>query len=203
MSSCLQHSCNRHYRAQLSSFWTLLCLLASGCLFYGNSLAATPRLQLQSPYIVAVDGVYTLNTQLMFSVPEAAANAVREGATLNLSLQIKFDRVRHWWTNETLAELEQRYTLIYHSVSERYLVRNVNSGAQSSFASLDEAIESLKNINGLPILDASLLAPDVDNEVNLRAAVEVRTIPRALGMLLFWVDDFSLRSDWYTWPLKP
>jgi len=202
MSQGLHQLCNRRYRKRVRC-WALLCLLVSSLLFCGGAFAASPRLEIQAPYIASVDGVYTLNAQLMFMVPEAAATAVREGATLNLSLQIKFDHVRHWWTNQTVAELEQRYALMYHSVSERYLVRNVNSGAQNSYASFDEAIESLKNISGLPILDASLLAPEVDNEVNLRASVEIRTIPRALGMLLFWVDDFSLRSNWYTWPLKP
>lgn len=194
---------DRRHRAPAARYgaWLLLCIC--GLLNTQSALAANTAFQIQSPYLGAIDGVYTLHAQLMFAVPEAPAKAVREGATLNLNLQIKFDRVRHWWTNETVAELEQRYELVYHSVSERYLVRNVNSGAQNSFTSFDEAVESLQLVHALPILDAALLAPHEEYQVNLRATAEVRTIPRALGMLLFWVGDFSLKSDWYTWPLKP
>jgi hypothetical protein len=189
-------------RARLAPGWLLALCLVVFC-SAEPGLAANPSFEIKTPYVSTADGVYTLHAQLAFMVPEAPAKAVREGATLNLNLQIKFDRVRHWWTNETVAELEQRYELVYHGVSERYLVRNVNSGAQTSFASFDEAIESLKDINGLPLLDTALLAANQEYEVNLRGTAEVRTIPRALGMLLFWVDDFSLRSSWYTWPLKP
>jgi len=190
-------------RARFAPDWLLALLCFAALCGVEPSFAASPTFEIKTPYVSAADGVYTLHAQLAFMVPEAPAKAVREGATLNLNLQIKFNRVRHWWTNETVAELEQRYELVYHSVSERYLVRNVNSGAQTSFASFDEAIESLKDIEGLPLLDAALLAANQEYEVNLRATAEVRTIPRALGMLLFWVDDFSLRSNWYTWPLKP
>lgn len=203
MQQCSNRFGNRRHEVHVAPLRALLSLLGIMGLLCCGAVSAASSFQIQSPYLGTADGVYTLNAQLMFMVPDAPAKAVREGATLNLNLQIKFDRVRHWWTNETVAELEQRYELMYHSVSERYLVRNVNSGAQNSFASFDEAIESLKAIDGLPILDSSLLASNQEYEVNLRAAVEVRTIPRALGMLLFWVDDFSLKSDWYTWPLKP
>jgi hypothetical protein len=87
-------------------------------------------------------------------------------------------------------------------VSERFLLRNVNSGAQTSFNSFAEAIDALKNIKGIPLLDSSLLRNSVRNEVSLRVEIDIRSIPRALGLLLFWVDDFSLKSDWYTWPMK-
>jgi hypothetical protein len=28
-------------------------------------------------------------------------------------------------------------------------------------------------------------------------------VPDALKWLLFWSDDWSATSDWYTWPLRP
>lgn len=164
---------------------------------------AAEVIEMRAPYMAPVNGVYALNTQLLFATPESVERAVHEGATLTLELQIRVFRTRTWWRDETLAELQQRYTLIYHSVSERYLVRNLNSGAQSSYATFAQAIASLQRIEDLPVLDQALVLADTRNEVSLRAGLEVRSIPRALGLLLFWVDNFSLESDWYTWPLKP
>ena len=166
------------------------------------ALAAEP-LTIRAPYVAAAGGVYLLNTQLQFTVPEDLAPAIRDGATLNLTLDVKVSRNRNWWSDAVLAELEQRYELVYHRVSERYLVRNLNSGAQASFVDLPSALDSLRNIQNLPVLDQELVMPDTRNEMSVRAALQLQSIPSVLSVLLFWKSDFGLQSDWYTWPLTP
>jgi Domain of unknown function (DUF4390) len=161
------------------------------------------NMEIRSPYVVPVAGVYLLNAELLFTTPADIEPALRDGATLTLEMQIRVQRTRRWWRDEVLAQLQQRYSLIYHGVSQRFLVRNENSGAQSSYATFAEAIGSLQHIGNLPVLDQALVQPDARNEVSLRTTMAVHSIPRVLGMLLFWVDNFSLESDWYTWPLKP
>jgi hypothetical protein len=182
-----------------------LCLLVLGLLsgFAVSAQSSGDAIEIRAPYLSPSGNVYALNAQLLFSVPMVVEQAVHDGAMLNLELQLRVSRERRWWRNEVQAQLQQRYQLLYHSVSERYLVRNLNSGAQSSYASFAEAVTSLKRIDNLPVLDRDLLSSLADNEISLRANIEERSIPRALGLLLFWVDDFSLSSDWYTWPLKP
>lgn len=181
----------------------LLCVWLAVLGAVPSAHAASAGIEIRAPYITAVAGIYVLNAQLQFSVPDQVERAVHDGATLSLELQIRLSRSRAWWRDEVLAQLQQRYELLYHGVSERYLVRNVNSGAQTSYATFAQAIESLQHIENLPVLDQELLRADERNEVSLHAMTEARSIPRALGMLLFWVDDYSLESDWYTWPLKP
>jgi len=182
---------------------SLVCLLIVFLLCAPGAHAADDQLEIRSPYLMPVAGIYVLNAELLFDAPVSVEKSVRDGATLNLELQIRVGRARRWWRDETLAQLQQRYELLYHSVSQRYLVRNVNSGGQASYATFAAAIASLQRIENLPVMDQELLPPDVRNEVSLRAAVGVRSIPRVLGLLLFWVDDYSLTSEWYTWSLKP
>lgn len=185
--------------------WARCCAVAFTLflmLMTGTARATDNELTIQGANIDMQNGVYLLDAQLIFNLPDSAEKAVREGVTMNLELQIHFDHVRRLWLDETVAELDQRYALIYHSVSERFLLRNVNSGAQSSFATFTDAVAALKHIHNLPLIDSTLLQPQVRNEISVRASVDIRSIPRALGLLLFWVDDFSLKSDWYTWPIK-
>lgn len=180
------------------------CLLIIG--LFGvipGAFAADDQLEIRSPYLLPVEGIYVLNAQLLFAPPEAVEQTVRDGATMNLELQIRVGRARSWWRDELLAQLQQRYELLYHSVSQRYLVRNVNSGAQASYATFAEAIASLQRIENLPVMDQDLLPPDERNEASMRATVSVRSIPRVLGLLLFWVDSYSLTSEWFSWSLKP
>jgi hypothetical protein len=84
-------------------------------------------------------------------------------------------------------------------LSERYLVRNVNSGQQSSFATLDAALDSLRVVGNLPILDQALVIPEARHEVSLRAHLDLHTMPDALRFIVFWSENWRQDTEWYTW----
>ena len=54
----------------------------------------------------------------------------------------------------------------------------------------------------LPLLDASLLEDDREYRLRLRAFLDQEKFPGPLRLLAFWRRDWSLASDWYTWPLR-
>jgi Domain of unknown function (DUF4390) len=160
---------------------------------------AQTRFEIRSAYIEPSEGVYQLNATIAFELPEGARAAVREGVPLTLHLDIVVKRQRNYWLDETVATLAQDYELVHHALSERYLVRNVNSGEQSSYATLDAALDALRVVSRLPILDQALVDRNARHEISLRAALDVRTMPDALRFVLFWADDWRQRTEWYTW----
>jgi hypothetical protein len=165
----------------------------------GQSDPSEQHFEIRSAYVEQAEGVYLLNATLVFELPDGAREAIREGAPLTLDLDIVLHRSRKYWLDETVATLQQRYELAYHALSERYLLRNVNSGEQSSYATLDAALDSLRVLTNLPILDQSLLAADARHEISLRAYLDVRTMPDALRFIVFWARDWRQSTDWYTW----
>jgi hypothetical protein len=177
-------------------------LLGAIALLIGCGLAwaqSAQRFEIRSAYIEPAAGVYQLNATLVFELPDGAREAVREGAPLTLDLEIVVHRSRRFWLDETVANLEQHYELVYHALSERFLLRNLNSGEQTSFATLDAALDSLRVIANLPILDQSLVVPDARHEISLRAHLDVRTMPDALRFIVFWANDWRQTTEWYTW----
>jgi hypothetical protein len=177
----------------------LLFVLACAALCYAPNSWAQGRFDIRSAYIERAEGVYQLNATLDFEVIEGARAAMRDGAPFTLHLEIVVRRERSYWLDEVVATLEQSYELVYHALSDRYLVRNVNSGEQVSYATLDSALDSLRVITNLPILDQALVRPERRHEISLRAGVDVRTMPDTLRFILFWSDDWRQRSEWYTW----
>lgn len=178
-------------------------LIAMLLLTISCAARAEQRLDIRSAYVEPVDSVYQLNATLDIEIPEGARRAIRDGAPMTLDVEIVVHRSRRLWLDETVATLQQRYELVHHALSERYLVRNLNSDDQASFATLDAAIDSLRVIADLPILDRALLAPDTRREISLRASLDVRTMPDALRFVLFWTNDWRQRSEWYTWSPEP
>lgn len=175
-----------------------LLLAAVGSLSSGAAWAQS-RFEVRSAYVERVDNVYQLNATIDFELPEGARAAVRDGVPLTLHLDIVVHRQRSYWLDETVATLDQNYELLFHALSERYLVRNLNSGEQASYPTLDAALDALRVISNLPILDQALVRSDSRHEISVRASLDVRTMPDTLRFILFWADDWRQRSEWYTW----
>lgn len=176
--------------------------LAFACLLLSAaSHAADATFEIRSAFVEPVDKIYQLSAQFVYSLPEGAKQAVRDGVTLTLDLDLQLHRTRRWWLDDTVATLRQQYELAFHALSERYVVRNINSGDQTSYATLEAALETLNSVRSLPVLDAALIEPDENYEFSLRATLDVKTLPEALRWVLFWTDDWRQRSVWYTWSL--
>ena len=155
--------------------------------------------EVRSAYVERTERVYALDATLDLELPEGARAVVAQGVPLTLTIEIEVHRSRRYWLDETVATLEQHYELVHHALSERYLVRNLNSGNQSSFATMETALDALRIVGDLPILDQALVIPNARHEISVRASLDCDTMPDALRFLLFWTDDWRQRTDWYTW----
>jgi hypothetical protein len=180
----------------------LLCFLATSTLtpVFAESKAAVRSASLT---LDAAQDVYELNAKVDITLPEEARKGIEAGLTLRFVYEIELSRVRGYWPDATVAELEQTYELSYHALSQRYLLRNLNTGEQQDFGSLQAALEQLGDVRGLPVIDADLVKGDSRYEVYLRAVIDLSTTPAALQWLLFWTDDWSATSEWFKWPLRP
>lgn len=185
-----------------------LAFLASACccvLPVGTADAArdTPRFEIRSAYAELEDAVYFLHARINYPLSKQALEALQSGVELNFQLRIEVNRVRRYIPDANVATLLQRYQLRFNALVNRYVVRNLNSGGQQSFASLDAALSFLGRISDLPILDKALLDPDRKYILKLQAELDVRRLPAPIQLLAFWLDDWRLTSAWYTWPLQP
>jgi hypothetical protein len=183
------------------AFGLLLCVIAT---FAAPARAADEsKLTLREAAVAVDEGVYELDARLELRLPEQARRAVESGLTLRLNYEIVIDRVRRYMPDAEVAALVQHYEVTYHALSQRWLVRNLNTGEQFDYGSLDSALGRICELRGLPILDTALLPPGPDYEGRIRAVLDLSTAPAAFGWLLFWADDWSAESDWKTWTLRP
>jgi hypothetical protein len=109
---------------------------------------------------------------------------------------------RRFLPDETVAEVQQRWELAFDALSQRYVVTNVNSGAQSTYATQDEALEALSRVRNLPLIDANLLQAGRRYDISIRASIDIGGLPAAVKLLVFW-RDWSRSTDWYTWTIRP
>ena len=148
------------------------------------------------------DKVYLLNANIEYQLSQPAIEALKNGVPLILLLDIEVEKQRKWWWSKEVATLEQGYLLIYHALTENYLVTNLNSSAQNNYRSLNAALEALGHIRSLPILDEKLLEPNAKYFVNVRMHLDIESLPAPMRPFAYLSSDWRLESDWYSWPLQ-
>lgn len=149
-----------------------------------------------------VEGVHTLDARLQLVLSSEALEALSSGVPLTIELQIVLIRHRRVVWDDTTAELAVRFELEYRPLSQRYIVRNLNSGDQDSFATLYSALNNLGRIQGLPVIDDALLEPGRKYRLRVRARLNTQQYPAPLRLLFFWRDEWQLQSEWVQWVLE-
>ncbi len=147
------------------------------------------------------NGVYHLSARVEYRFSDEALNALKNGVPLLILMDVEVVQQRNWWWDKTLAELEQGYLLIYHALSEQFIINNLNSGTQDNYSNLHDALEALGNLRDLPLIDAKLLEPDTEYQVRMRTHLDIESLPAPMRPLAYISHEWQLDSDWVSWPL--
>ncbi len=158
--------------------------------------------EVRSASTEALQGVHTLDARLQLVLSSEALAALESGVTLTIEMQLQVLRIRRFLPDAVDAELATRYELEFSPLSQRYLVKNLNSGDQDSFATLYSALNSLGRVQGLPVIDDALLQPNKDYRLRLRAMLNTQQYPASLRLLFFWRGQWQLQSEWFEWLLE-
>jgi hypothetical protein len=159
-------------------------------------------LEIQSGFVNVVNGVYQLQVRVRYPMNDEDLRALQQGVSLFYDVDLEVTRERRFWTAANVVNLSLRRELSYHSVSERYLVKDPQGVVEArSFESFEEALADLGKVDGWPILVSAQVSEDGEYFVNVRAVVRRGRLTDALRALMFWSDDWQRRSEWYSWSL--
>jgi len=178
-------------------------LLLAGMLAAGGAVADAldGELQVKSAYVAIDSGVFKLHARIEYPDNEAIRQALKDGVTVEYYLEARVSRVRRYWYDAEVVAISLHRELSFHTVSNRYLVRERRSGVQESFTTLEEALLFLGIVDDWPILVEPQLSDESRYRVSVRAGMRRGRLADALRVLLFWTDDWHRTSEWYSWSL--
>ena len=189
-----------HLSRRLS--FAILVVLMLGTVLAQENVDREGYFEVRSASTQSVNGVHTLDARLQLVLSSEALAALESGVTLTIEVQLQLIRSRRMLIDSVDAELVTRYELEYRPLSQRYMLKNLNSGDQDSFATLYSALNSLGRIQGLPVIDDELLIPDRSYRLRLRAMLNTQQYPASLRLLFFWRGQWQLQSEWFEWLLE-
>jgi len=180
----------------------LLALQALSPAWSQDHVDQTGYFDVRSASLTLVNGVQELDARLQLVLSGEALKALNSGVTLTIELTLEVIRVRRLLPDDGEAELTVRYELEYLPLSQRYIVRSINSGDRDSFATLYSALNNLGRIESLPVIDDAILNANAKYRIRLRASLSTRQYSAPLRFLFFWRDEWDLKSEWYEWRLE-
>lgn len=183
---------------------SLVLLFAATLLAWGSTAFADALdgvLEVRSAYVNIDHGVFQLHARVEYPMNPGIRDALTDGVTLAFDLDTTVARERRFWFDADIVNLTLRRELSYHAVSNRYVVRDVRSGDQDSFPTLEEALQYLGTIDNWPILVEPQLRQSDRYRVRVRAGIRRGRLPASLRAILFWTDDWHRVSEWYSWSL--
>jgi hypothetical protein len=178
--------------------WPLVVAAALGPLLLAVSVQAFEVLRAAAELR---DQVYYLDADLEYQLGPEPLAALSNGVPLGLAVEIQVIQPQRWLPDETVAALRQQFRLKYHSLTERYVVTNLNSGERRSFTSRIEALDYAGSIRDLPIIDRSLLDPALSYRMRVQARLDLDSLPAPLRFWAYVSTDWRLASEWLEIPL--
>jgi len=155
---------------------------------------------IRSAHIYLDNKVYLVNADIDYSLTKPVLDALHNGVPLTIELRIELVQNREWpWWDETVAVIKQRYRLRYFALAQHYVLSNLNMGVESSYQTLESALEALGRLKELPLLDQNLLPSGNDYIARMRVALDIESLPAPLRLLAYLSSRWRLTSEWYTW----
>ncbi len=148
------------------------------------------------------DEVLYLSARFELSINGRMEEALLKGIPLTFAVRIEVFQPRRYLWSKTVAVITQRYYLEYLPLSQQYLLKNLNSGAQNVLPTLAVALAVLGTIVDLPVIDSSLLIADESYRGRMKVMLEHDELPLPLHLQSYLSRDWSLESSWYSWPIN-
>jgi len=136
--------------------------------------------------------------QLEGAFREELQKAILSGVPTSFSFFAKLNKVRNFWFDKDIADIEVTNTIKYDNLKKEFIVEHSwkpdNHEVTKSFK---EAKKWMTEINSLKIIPLNRLEKDAHYQLRVKAEVSKKTLPLYLHYILFFVSLWDFETDWY------
>ncbi len=177
-------------------------LMLSGQFLLTPAIAADGRFEVINASARLEQSGWLVDARVDLELSKEAMDALQSGVTLRIAFQYEVSRRQRFWPDAVIEARQQDFEVQYLSLSQRYVVRNVNDKSVNSYATLFSALRYLGQVRDFELMSGEPGADLPLYDFALRVVLDWEKLPGPLAILAFWRGDFSLESDWYRWTPK-
>lgn len=140
-----------------------------------------------------------VNVVAEINFPTALQEALRSGLPLTLQYQFELSD-KAWYKLTPLAKLNKTYHIVYHRLTERYVVSDSVTVEKWEFPHLFEVKQFLQTLRAFPLILVSQL-PETATQLSIRFHLSSENLPVYISIERYFNDDWEIDSHWHHWSI--
>jgi hypothetical protein len=149
----------------------------------------------------SVSDGWVLSADFDLPLPERIEDAVSRGVALYFVVEFELLRPRWYWFDEKAAEASRTYRLSYHALTRQYRISL--DGLGWSYASLDQALESLGRLRGWRVIVPEQVQPGTSYDAQVRMRLDLTRLPKPFQVTAIANRDWNLQAEWNRFKFNP
>jgi len=125
----------------------------------------------------------------------ALSPAMKDGIAVSTEWNIRIGRVRDYWLNEDIANITVIRRAKPDLLTRSWLLTDASSGISRRVYHIEEAIYFLSGLENFPVLDRSLLLPDMPYRISVSVEIHAEGIDDAWWANLWRSTAASMQQD--------
>ena len=156
--------------------------------------------QVEDAHAWSEAGMQMLDARFVIQLSSGAREALENGVPIVLELHVQLVKTHKWFWDSVEVDLTLRRQLEYHALSRSYLVKNLNTGTQSNYRRLEDALLAAGTIQSLVLTDEPLQSGR-SYIVRIRGSLDIEALPTPVRLLAYVSSAWDMQSEWYAWQL--
>ncbi len=171
------------------------------CLFLSpTSYADDYHARINNVKVSVVNDYYLVSAHFTYQLSPEALEALQNGVPLFWTIRIKAEQQVFFLAN-TLIEHNIHYQLRYHALLNMYRVNNEETGETFNFSQLANALASISHIKALPVIAQHAVSTPATTTIKIKILFNLDALPLPLRPFAHLNHQWSLSSNWTSWPL--
>lgn len=172
-------------------------------------LLATPVLADKTEESIAVQSAqlkqtgdnWVVNAEVKVQLNDTQEEALRKGVTLHFVTDFELERVRSWWLNESLAEVNRIGRLNYSPLTRRFQVETVEGF--KAYDTLADALAGLGRIENWIVAPKKMLKAGQRYLAAIRMRLDLGLLSKPLQINALATGTWDVEGDWHEWEVAP
>ncbi|MEM7540242.1 MAG: DUF4390 domain-containing protein [Pseudomonadota bacterium] len=181
----------------------IIASLLAGLMFAAPTAALAGSIEINQFSTEQDAGAITLDADLGFNFSADALEALRSGIALTVRMEFEITRRRKFLWDPAVVEIQQRYSIKRHALSERFVLTDLKKQQAEIYQSLDEALKNLGQVRDVNLSSKDALAADRTYLLRFKAKLEINSLPALLRPIAYVSPSWRMSTGWHEEILTP
>ena len=188
-------------RIHICRFLAILSISFSSVALFPQSALAAPDIKILSAEGQLSNNILSITADAEVALAKDPTEALESGVPLFFALHIEILRNRKYMSDRALFKTKYTYSLQRHTLSRKYVLKNLITDTQRVHTSITTALQDLGRIKKLAVIDMEELAVTKNLVIAIQLELKISALPAPMMPLAYVSPQWHISSHKHKWKL--